>query len=195
MTEQVSMKLLGISGSLRKGSYNMTLLKVAAGLMPPDMTMDVFDLIPLPMFNQDFEDPFPQPVAEFRNRISQADALLIACPEYNTSLTAPLKNALDWASRKPEQPLNGKPVGIIGASTGHFGTVRAQLHLRQVLTHIGALPMGKPEVLVSRAEKAFDDHGTFVDPVGRGFLEDFLKAFACWIFTVSRDCIPARGEN
>ena len=114
-----------------------------------------------------------------------ADALLIATPEYNSSISGALKNALDWASRPPQQPLNGKPVAIMGASTGNFGTVRAQLHLRQVLTHVGALPLGKPEVLVARAEQVFDQEGRLTDPAARGFLESLLGALARWIKQLS----------
>ena len=176
---------LGISGSLRKASYNTALLRAAAELTPPGMTLESFDLAPLPMFNQDAEKPFPGAVVEFRTRLAQADALLIATPEYNSSISGALKNALDWASRPPKQPLAGKPVAIMGASTGNFGTVRAQLHLRQVLTHVGALPLGKPEVLVARAEQAFDTEGRLVDAAARGFLQDLLAALAKWIQRLS----------
>jgi chromate reductase len=180
MTEERPLLVLGISGSLRKGSYNTALLHAAIALMPPGMTMEVFDLSPLPMFNQDREQPFPDAVVDFRNRIAGADALLIATPEYNSSTTGALKNALDWASRSPKPPLQRKPVAIMGASTGKFGTLRAQLHLRQILTHIGALPLGKPEVLVAHAEQAFNADRELVDASARGFLRDLLVALAQW---------------
>lgn len=172
--------VLGISGSLRKASYNTALLHAAADLMPPETTLEIFDLSPLPMFNQDFEKPFPEAVVAFREKIAQADALLIATPEYNSSITGALKNALDWASRSPQPPLQGKPVAIMGASTGNFGTLRAQLHLRQILTHVGALPLGKPEVLVARAGQAFDADGKLTDAAARGFLHDLLAALVKW---------------
>ncbi len=180
MTLSKPIHVLGISGSLRKPSYNTALLHTAADLMPPGMTLEIFDLSPLPMFNQDFEKPFPESVAAFRSQLAGADALLIATPEYNSSITGALKNALDWASRSPQPPLQGKPVAIMGASTGNFGTLRAQLHLRQILTHMGALPLGKPEVLVARAEQAFDTEGKLVDATARGFLQDLLAALAKW---------------
>lgn len=186
MTTSGSLHVLGISGSLRRASYNTALLRAAAELMPPGMTLEIFDLAPLPMFNQDAEKPFPEAVVELRTRLAQADALLIATPEYNSSFSGALKNALDWASRPPKQPLAGKPVAIMGASTGNFGTVRAQLHLRQVLTHIGALPLGKPEALVARAEQAFDAEGRLVDATARGFLQDLLAALARWTQRVSQ---------
>jgi chromate reductase len=173
--------MLGISGSLRRGSYNTALLRAAAEVLPPDVTLEICDLAALPLFNPDTEKPFPAPVADLRARLASADGLLIATPEYNSSLTGALKNALDWASRSPQQPLSGKPVAIIGASTGAFGTARAQLALRQVLTHVGALTLPKPEVLVARAEQAFDAQGALVDAAARGFLRDLLVAFAAWI--------------
>lgn len=180
MTKSDSLHVLGISGSLRKGSYNIALLRAAAELLPPGMTLEILDLAPLPMFNQDGEKPFAEAVAELRARLAQADALLIATPEYNSSVSGALKNAIDWASRPPKQPLAGKPVAIMGASTGNFGTLRAQLHLRQILTQVGALPLGKPEVLVARAEQAFDAEGNLVDAAARGFLHDLLAALARW---------------
>lgn len=172
--------VLGISGSLRKASYNTALLHAAVDLMPKGMMLDIFDLAPLPIFNQDFEKPFPESVVAFREKLANANAVLIASPEYNSSITGVLKNALDWASRSPNPPLLGKPVAIMGASTGNFGTVRAQLNLRQVLTHIGALPLGKPEVLVARSEQAFDENGKLIDESARGFLRDMLVALAEW---------------
>jgi chromate reductase len=185
MTLTKPLLVLGISGSLRKASYNTALLHAAVDLMPQDMMLDIFDLSQLPMFNQDFEKPFPEAVVAFRDKLAKADAILIAAPEYNSSITGALKNALDWASRSPQQPLLGKPAAIMGASTGNFGTLRAQLHLRQILTHVGALPLGKPEVLVARAEQAFDADGKLVDETARGFLRDLLVALAKWSERVS----------
>ena len=185
MTIAKPLLVLGISGSLRKASYNTALLHAAVDLRPPGMTLEVFDLSPLPMFNQDFEKPFPEAVVAFRDKLAQADAILIATPEYNSSVTGALKNALDWASRSPQPPLQSKPAAIMGASTGNFGTLRAQLHLRQILTHVGALPLGKPEVLVARAEQVFDADGKLVDASARGFLRDLLIALAKWSWRVS----------
>lgn len=185
MTTYTPIHVLGISGSLRRDSYNSALLRAAAELMPPEMTLEIFDLSHLPMFNPDSEKPFPDAVVELRTKLAQADALLIATPEYNGSISGALKNAIDWASRSPKQPLNGKPTAIIGISTGNFGTLRAQLHLRQILTHVGALTLGKPEVLVGRAEQAFDVQGHLADPTTRGFLRDLLSSLAEWTSRVS----------
>lgn len=186
--------ILGFSGSLRAGSYNSALLRAAAELLPADMRLETISLADLPLFNPDDEKPFPPAVERLRARIAAADALLIATPEYNSSITAALKNALDWASRPPRQPLAGKPVGIIGASTGNFGTVRAQLHLRQILTHVGALTLPKPEVLVARAETAFNQHGSLADETARGFLRDHLAALGRWARLVNPRQAQPVGE-
>ena len=182
---EIPLHVLGISGSLRRSSFNTALLESAAQLLPPGMTLEIFDLSPLPMYNQNDEKPFPPAVEDFRRRLAQADALLIASPEYNASITGALKNAIDWVSRPPSQPLNGKPVAIMGASTGNFGTLRAQLHLRQILTHVGALTLPKPEVLVARAGQVFAPDGDLVDEAARGFLRDLLVALAQWTIRVS----------
>ena len=185
MTTYNPMQVLGISGSLRRDSYNTALLRAAAELAPPEMTLEIFDLSHLPMFNQDYEKPFPGAVEELRTKLAQADALLIATPEYNGSISGALKNAIDWASRSPQPPLKGKPAAIMGVSTGNFGTLRAQLHLRQILTHVGALTLGKPEVLVGRAEQVFDAQGHLIDSTTCGFLRDLLTNLAEWTLRVS----------
>jgi len=186
MTGMQTFTILGISGSLRKGSYNTALLREAAAHMPAGATLEIFDLAPLPIFNQDSEHPFPAPVVEFRTRLAHSAALLVATPEYNSSLSALLKNAIDWASRAPQAPLVGKPVGIMGASTGNFGTLRAQLHLRQVLVHVGALPLGKPEVLIARAGDVINAEGQLTDAAARKFLQEMLAALLVWSRKVSQ---------
>ncbi len=183
----------GISGSLRKGSYNTALLRAAAELAPVDMRLEIVDIASLPMFHPDTEHPFPQSVVEFRARLTQADAVLIATPEYNASISGALKNAIDWASRPPQSPWSGKPVAIMGASTGLFGTLRAQWHLRQILVHVGALPLGKPEVLVARAEQAFDSNGRLIDEAARAFVRALLLALADWVRKVAPIEQPAEA--
>lgn len=180
--------LLAFSGSLRKGSLNTRLLHLAEGLLPDGLTMEIFDLSPLPFYNEDVRaQGYPAPVADFRAKIRQADALLIASPEYNYSITGVLKNAIDWASRweldeKPgsPSPLWNKPLGIIGVG-GRFGTARGQLHLRQIASALNMQPLNKPEVLISNAPtNAFDEHGNLVDPMSVKFLRDHLTALAAW---------------
>jgi len=177
----VGMHVLGISGSLRKGSYNTALLRAASELLPEGMTLEVFDLSSIPLYNDDVRAlGFPKPVQEFRDRIAAADALLISTPEYNFSIPGVLKNAIDWASRPPDPPLDGKPAAIMGASTGDFGTVRAQMHLRQVCVFCNMFPVNKPEVLVMRAREKFDASGRLIDETARGFVRDLLTALVDW---------------
>ena len=181
LVEMAGVRLLGVSGSLRKGSYNTALLRAASELLPEGMTLEIFDLSSIPLYNDDVRAlGFPKPVQEFRDRIAAADALLIATPEYNFSIPGVLKNAIDWASRPPDPPLNGRPVGIMGASTGNFGTVRAQMHLRQVCVFCNMFPLNKPEVLVMRAKEKFDANGRLIDETARGFIRDMLLALADW---------------
>jgi chromate reductase len=173
--------VLGFSGSLRKASYNSALLRAAAELLPAGMTLEIFDLTLIPLYNQDIDGPdAPEPVLRFKGRIMAADALLIATPEYNYSFSGVLKNAIDWASRPPRaSPLSGKPLAMMGAG-GMFGTVRAQLHLRQVATECNLLALNKPEVRVTRPWEKFDDQGRLADEQARGELRALLEALAAW---------------
>jgi chromate reductase len=176
-----SIHVLGISGSLRKGSYNTAALRAAAELSPPGMTIEIFNLSPIPLFNSDlWAAGFPEPVQHFRDRIAATDALLIATPEYNYSIPGVLKNAIDWASRPPNHPLNGKPVAIMGVTTGNWGTVRAQLHLRQVCVYTNMLPLNQPEVLIARAQERFDANGRLTDETTRDFIRKLLEALTDW---------------
>ena len=129
----MSLRVLGFAGSLRKSSYNRALLEAALSLLPEGMSLEITDLGEVPLFNEDVEaQGIPQPVRSLTQKIGTADALLIATPEYNYSIPGVLKNTIDWLSRKPDFPLNGKPTAIMGASMGMAGTARAQYHLRQV---------------------------------------------------------------
>lgn len=180
--QRVPLEVLGMSGSLRRGSLNTAALRAAGELMPPGMTLVVFDLADLPFYNGDVEaQGFPEPVARFHARILRADALLFATPEYNHSIPGLVKNAVDWASRPPDgAPIQGKPVGILGASPSLVGTARAQLDLRRVCTFAGALPMPPPEVLIGRAHVKFDAEGRLTDEPTRVHLGKFLEALAAW---------------
>jgi chromate reductase, NAD(P)H dehydrogenase (quinone) len=152
------MRLLGISGSLRRDSHNTRLLRVAAQLAPPPAELELFDgLKDVPPYDEDDDvDPAPEPARRLRQAIAAADALLIATPEYNSSLPGQLKNALDWASRPfPDNVLRNKPVAVIGASTGVFGAVWAQAEARKVLAATGARVIDV-ELPVAGAEDAFE---------------------------------------
>ena len=152
-------RILGISGSLRRESHNTSLLRAAAKLLAPRVELEVFDgLRDLPPYDADADvEPADPAVARLRQAIADADALLIATPEYNGSIPGALKNALDWASRPfPDNALRGKPVAVIGASTGLFGAVWAQAETRKVLGVIGADVIDL-ELPVGQADAAFDD--------------------------------------
>jgi chromate reductase len=164
MTHAVS-RVLGIAGSLRRGSHNRALLETAAELAPNDMKVEIADLNDIPLFNADDEAArgFPPAVVALRDAMAEADALLIATPEYNYSVPGVLKNALDWASRGgASSPLNGIPTAILGAG-GRFGTVRAQLHLREILLHNQVPLVAAPQVMVDGASRKFDARGQLTD--------------------------------
>ena len=149
--------IAGLSGSLRRGSYNTALLRAAQALLPADTKLEIVEYDDVPLFNHDVElSGFPAPVQELRTQLGAADALLFATPEYNWSIPGVMKNAIDWASRGPDSPLAGKPAAIVGAG-GRLGTAYAQQHLRQVLMHIDLRVVNRPNVLISRAPEHFDE--------------------------------------
>jgi len=159
------MRILGISGSLRRGSHNRQLLRAAATALPPGVDLVEWNgLADLPAFDEDQETTLAEPVRAFLDLIATADALLIATPEYNASLPGALKNALDWASRPfPASVLRCKPSAVIGASTGPFGAVWAQAELRKTLTASGADVL-QSELPVGTAASAFAGDGSLADP-------------------------------
>lgn len=179
----------GIAGSLRKGSYNRALLRATQELAPDGMEIRIFDRIAeIPLYNQDVEaEGDPEPVEALKRAIGEADALLIATPEYNHGVPGVLKNAIDWASRPPRKAvLAGKATAILGASPGITGSARAQTQLRQafVFTDTPALP--QPEILVYRAHEKFDAEGRLTDAKTREFVGKLLVALADWARRLSR---------
>lgn len=169
--------ILGICGSLRKQSYNHMLLQEAERHLPEDTNLQLADISSIPLYSQDLADVgMPESVKIFREQIATSDALLISSPEYNYSIPGVLKNAIDWASRPPNQPLAQKPVAIMGASTGNFGTVRMQMHLRQVFLCTSTIPIQKPEVLITRAQEKFDAQGQLTDEIAKKLLAELLLA-------------------
>ena len=183
-------KILGISGSLRKNSFNRSLLEAAFELKPDNMDIEIFDISDIPLYNEDTRVlGEPDPVKLFKQKIAEADALLIATPEYNYSIPGVLKNAIDWASRPPsDSPLNGKPLAIMGAG-GRMGTVRAQNHLRQIAVETNMLTMNKPEVLVARAREKFDKDGKLTDERTKAQIRKLLNAFTDWIMLLNKSSL------
>ena len=174
--------VLGFAGSLRLGSYNRSLLRAARELAPQGMTIDIFDLAPIPLYNADVEaQGDPAPVAAFKAAIRRADALLIACPEYNHGVPGVLKNAIDWASRPP-RAAGARPqaAGLIGASPGMTGSARGQSQLRQAFVFTNSYAFPQPEMLVAHAQEKFDDQGRLTDEKTRDFLRNLLGALAEW---------------
>jgi chromate reductase, NAD(P)H dehydrogenase (quinone) len=175
------LKILGFAGSLRSGSYNKALLHAAVDLLPEDVTLEIFDIEGIPPFNQDVEPNIPAKVKEFKSKIREASAILIATPEYNYSVPGVLKNAIDWASRPyGDNPFDGKPVAIISASIGMLGGARAQYHLRQMFVFLNMYPVNGPEVIVPFAQNKFDASGNLVDENTRKFLAQLLRNLANW---------------
>lgn len=181
-------RVLCVAGSLRRASWNRRLLHAATAQAPASLHLDVHTaLASVPLFDEDLELPAPAGVRELREAIAAADGLLIATPEYNQAVPGVLKNALDWLSR--ESPLGevlaGKPVAVLGASSGPWGTRLAQASLRQVLHTCGALVMPAPTLYVARAAERFDADGWLIDPATLQSLQSLLLAFEQWMERVA----------
>jgi chromate reductase len=177
-----TLHILAMVGSLRAGSFNRMLYEAAVELAPEGMTFSEADLRSLPLYDDDLrlEQDYPEPARRLRADIAAADGLLIVSPEYNHTVPGLLQNAIDWASRPPDQPFRDKPVAIMGASTGRLGTVRMQHGLRASLESLEAHALLKPEVMLGDARKAFSDSG-LVDEKAREIVARQLDAFATWI--------------
>ncbi|NLV16613.1 MAG: NAD(P)H-dependent oxidoreductase [Syntrophomonadaceae bacterium] len=174
-------KILGFTGSLRRDSYNKAALRAAGELLPDGAILEIVDLAPIPFFNEDLEaEGVPQAVVDFKDKIVAADALLICTPEYNYSIPPVLKNALDWASRGKDSPLNGKPAAIMSASQGLFGGARAQYHLRQVAVVLNLMLLNRPEVFIMSAAGKFDQDGKLIDDYSRRAISNLLVAMVDW---------------
>jgi chromate reductase, NAD(P)H dehydrogenase (quinone) len=186
------LKVLGFAGSLRAGSYNRALLRAAANLLPQDMTLGIFEIEGIPAFNQDLEGHIPKKVKEFKSKIREANAILIATPEYNYSVPGVLKNAIDWASRPyGDNPFDGKPVAIMSASVGMLGGSRAQYHLRQIFVFLNMYPVNGPEVIVPLAQDKFDATGNLIDDNTKKFLAQLLRNLANWTRRLTKGVEPS----
>jgi chromate reductase len=178
--------IIGISGSLRRASFNTALLRAAVEMMPAGSKLKIESIEGIPLYNGDVEaaEGIPVRAAELKRLITQADGLVLATPEYNNSLPGVLKNAIDWLSRPPSDiktVFGGKPVAVIGASAGGFGTILSQNAWLPVLRTLGTKPWFGGRLLVSRAQTVFDEQGTLTDDAIRKQLEQFLRGFVEFI--------------
>ena len=188
MNSDTHLRVLGISGSLRKASFNSGLLRAAQKIAPERMEITIFDIIDIPFYNGDVEaQGDPESVIALKSAIRDADAVLLATPEYNWGTSGALKNAIDWASRDREDgSLMGKPATIIGAG-GRAGTARAQMQLREILAETGSVVMVKPGVLVQAfAPPRFDSEGNLIDQETKDLLGRHLDEFTKWILRLVR---------
>lgn len=164
MQQPRNIRILGISGSLRKDSYNTSLLRTARQCLEPALEMSIVVLNDIPIYNWDIEqDGMPETVRKFREDIAQSDAILFASPEYNFSISGALKNALEWASRPPEPPFSGKPCAIMGASVSPLGTARGQAHLRNICTALNLFSINAPHCDITEARKKFNEQNDLID--------------------------------
>jgi chromate reductase len=187
-------KIVGICGSLRAASYNRGLMRAAAGMLPEGATLTVAEIGALPLMNQDLESPgWPAEVVAFRRVLWGAEAILFACPEYNAGIPAPLKNAVDWASRfeganrtsapageTRKTPLQDRPAAIIGATPGAVGTARAQQHLKTVLLATGMRLLPLPDCYVGHAAQRFDANSDLTDEASRAAVGKTVAALVEW---------------
>lgn len=173
------MNILAISGSLRKDSYNTMLARAFQQLAPAGMTVEIADLSGLSLYDQDAETAFPAPAQEFKNKILAADGIILVTPEYNRSVSAALKNAVDWASRPYGQnAFAGKPVLISGVSVGKVGTAVAQSHLRTIMLYLDAQVIGQPELYLGPASELFDAQGAISQESTKDLLKKALGVLA-----------------
>ena len=169
------MNIIALSGSLRKHSFNTSLLRAMQALAPEGAKIEIADIGHLPLYDQDAEAAFPAPAQELKEKIEAADAVIIATPEYNRSIPGVLKNAIDWASRPwGKNSFAGKPVLTVGASVGKIGTAVAQSHLRQIMVYLDAQVVGQPEVYLGPAQEIFDAEGNVIDAGTRDLLAKAL---------------------
>ena len=175
MSGTKTIKLLGISGSLRALSYNTSALREAGSALPEGATFEIASIAELPFYNFDVESRgFPAPVNAFRAKVAAADALIFAVPEYNYSLPGVLKNALEWLSRPPGPPANAKPCAILGATVSPLGTARGQFHFRHVCVSLNMIPLNTPHVDITSAATKFDAQSRLTDQAAKDLIKQLV---------------------
>ncbi len=181
MSPTAPVRVLGIAGSLRQGSYNKGALRAAVALAPEGMTIETFDLAGIPVYDGDVEAKgAPAPVTDLWKRMAATHAVLFVTPEYNFGIASPMKNAVDWISRDPAKAYQGKPAAVMGASRGVLGTARAQYQLRQSMVMLDMHPVNKPEVFIGAAPTKFDEAGNLTDQPTKDFIAQLLVALRDW---------------
>jgi NAD(P)H-dependent FMN reductase len=182
MADAPSVNVLGFAGSLRKASFNRMLLNAAVGLAPDGMTIDTYELDLIPAYNGDVEaQGDPDAVAEFKDAIRRADAILVVTPEYNYGVPGMLKNAIDWASRPPGKAvLNGKPAAIMGATPGAGATLLSQAAWLPIIRTLGMRPWFEGRVGIPAAGKVFDADGRIADAALAARVRQFVEGFAAF---------------
>jgi len=179
MAEKI--RILGISGSLRKSSFNTSALRAAIELCPDEAEIEICEIGHLPLFDQDFETDLPTAIREFKEKVAAADAIIFSTPEYNYSVPGGLKNAIDCGSRPYGQSAwEGKPAAIMGASPGAIGTARAQYDLRKMMVFLNMFPINKPEIMIGNCSSKFDEAGNLTDETTRKFIRQMLEALIAW---------------
>jgi len=179
MKDEKQYHFVAISGSLRRGSYNTMALKAAQELAPGNIIIEHLSIEEVPLYNADlYEKEFPAVVRKLSDAIKAADAVVIVTPEYNYSVPGVLKNTIDFISRSPDKPFDMKPVGIMGASPGMFGTAKAQYHLRQIMVFLNAYVMNKPEIMIAQAHTKFDEAGNLEDEKTKELIIRFIGSLA-----------------
>jgi len=188
MATEQNYNVLGMCGSLREKSYNMMALRAAGELMPAGMKLKITAIGDLPLYNFDIQEKgFPASVDRLRGEVVAADALLFASPEYNWTVSAPLKNVIDWLSRyKPVVPFDNKPAAVISATQGPLGGARGQYDLRRILDGLGVHWLRKPEIFIGMAHNKFDAEGRLLDEPTRKIMTEQMVAFRDWIGRVKR---------
>ncbi len=174
-------RILGMSGSGRRASYNTALLRAAKGLVPANTVLETCDVSLFPLFNDDRVTEMPTEIREFKQKVRGADAILFATPEYNYSVSAILKNAIEWGNQPgSDNSWDGKPAAIISASSSLRGGARAQAHLRQIMVDLNMHPINQPQLLLAKAKEKFDVNLKLEDEPSRKALQDLLAALVEW---------------
>jgi len=171
----MTVRVLGISGSGRSGSFNTALVEAARDFLPDGVTLELYDVSRFPLYGPDSERNMPPNVMKFKKKLQSADAVIISTPEYNHSIPAMLKNAIEWGNRPwGDNSWDGKPTAIMSASTSPTGGARAQEHLRQIMVDLNMFPLNKPQVLVGRAQEKFSSSLELKDQKTQELLRDLL---------------------